>query len=324
MKKITLEGGIEVRTFAPSKDFNPLKATPAQLVANGFPTMPDDPKLRERYVRVWNRIKSRFNYVEPTFRVNSDRIHGPRKGLAAERGEMSYNWSGGVVGVPEGQAFNLVLSDWTIPGVATPTNPQTGQGEPGWHYCSSWVGIDGDRGSADVFQAGVECQVYGTLNGHGEKHVTYAWWEWAPLPEVEITNFGVQPGDRILVILCANEGHGPTTQGTAFMANITTGQYMSYAMNAPSGTRLIGNCAEWIVERPEVGGVTSPLADYGEIIFDYCVAGTDGGLVVNADTGDTIQMTAGRGIISVGELISSQNLVDCTYFPADPDGGGGQ
>ena len=28
-----------------------------------------------------------------------------------------------------------------------------------WYYCASWIGLDGD-GSGDVFQAGVECEVY--------------------------------------------------------------------------------------------------------------------------------------------------------------------
>jgi hypothetical protein len=33
-------------------------------------------------------------------------------------------------------------------------------------------------------------------------------------------------------------------------------------LTAPSGTKLVGNCAEWIVEAPTVGGSQSALAEH--------------------------------------------------------------
>jgi hypothetical protein len=101
-KTITLEGDITVETHAPSPNFNPLTASAAELVANGFPAVPDDAHHRERFAQVWGRLKHKFHYVEPTFRVNRDRTHGPRQPSPTGGTQTSSNWSGGVVTPPGG------------------------------------------------------------------------------------------------------------------------------------------------------------------------------------------------------------------------------
>jgi hypothetical protein len=112
MTEITFEGGIKIKTFKPPHGFNPLTADAAEVVARGFPERPKDPHHLERYERVLGQLKDKFQYIEPTFRVNSDRFHGPRQRLPQSGTETSSNWSGGVVYAPAGQSFKWIEGDW--------------------------------------------------------------------------------------------------------------------------------------------------------------------------------------------------------------------
>jgi peptidase A4-like protein len=90
---------------------------------------------------VFGRLKGRFRYVEPAFRVNRSRSHDPRRGKG---GGTSDNWSGGVVYAAGGQSFRSVQGSWVVPNVY----PATSSSE--WYYFSSWIGLDGD-GSATSY-----------------------------------------------------------------------------------------------------------------------------------------------------------------------------
>jgi hypothetical protein len=306
MKTIKLEGDIKVRTFAPKPNFDPLKASPAELAANGFPSMPDDPHHRERYARVWGRIKHKFHYVAPTLRVEHDQTHGPRHRRPTEGTDTSTNWSGAVVNPPAGQTFKYVEGDWVIPAIDAPTQNE-------WYYCASWIGIDGD-GSSDVFQAGVASQIY--ASGTSISATYYPWWEWFPASPVTITNFPISPGDMITMLLHSASGAGSTT-GYVIWTNVTTGASTNVTLTAPSGTELVGNCAEWIVEAPTVGGSQSALADYGEVFFSVCEAVTVNGTTVNGGTGNNINMTSGGNVVSDGNLITP-TVVQCLYAGTRP------
>src|SRR5258708_32444247 len=77
MARIKLDGGIHVRTFAPPpRGFDPITASPAELFKHGFPARPDHPEHLERYKRVFGLMKDRFQYIEPTCRINPNRRHG--------------------------------------------------------------------------------------------------------------------------------------------------------------------------------------------------------------------------------------------------------
>jgi peptidase A4-like protein len=188
MSKITLEGGIQIRTFAPPREFNPLTANTSDLERYGFPLRPDDPRHMERYRSVYEQLKHKYHYVKPIFRVNTDKRHGRLVPQPEGATETSTNWSGGVVYAPSGQSFKWVQGDWVVPNVDPPTENQ-------WYYCASWIGIDG-AGSNDVCQAGVECDVY--RSGTSVARNTYPWWEWYDdvnkWSEVQITNFAINPG----------------------------------------------------------------------------------------------------------------------------------
>jgi len=316
MKHIELSHGIKITTFdQPPAGFNPLTAQPSELTRYGFPAMSPDAHHQQRYQKVMKQLSPKFNYVQPTFEVHEDRFHKPlnkpngrsnqssgiRTGETSEGTETDTNWAGGVVYAPAGDSFKWVEGDWVVPNVGAPAQNQ-------WFYSASWIGIDGDQ-SNDVCQAGVECEVF--QSGSAISRNIYTWWEWYPLPEVKLTNFPASPGDLITMILCSAQGAG-STSASVFMTNRTSGASTSFGFNAPSGTKLVGNCAEWIVEAPTVGGSQSAIADYGEVFFSVCEAVTAKGVTINGGTGDNINMTAGGTVVSAGNLITP-TVVQCYY-----------
>jgi hypothetical protein len=314
MSVITLSNNLKVTTFSPPCDLDPLGLSSAELQKFGFPPMPDDRHHRARYEYVLKRLKGKFNYIQPTFRVNEDVFHGPSKRHTGAGNkphtvsgtETSGNWSGGVVFAPSGQSFSWIQGDWVIPNVDAPT-------ENMWYYCANWIGIDGSR-SSDVCQMGIACNAY--RSGTSITRNIYPWWEWYPLPEVAITNFTVNPGDMVTALLCAGPGAGATS-AIAVFTNRTTGDSTSVGFNAPDGTTLVGNSAEWVVEAPTVGGQQSSMADYGEVFFSVCEAflGTifNGGTTVNGGTGDNINMQdSGGTIVSQGHIITP-TIIQCEY-----------
>src|SRR2546429_5930298 len=129
--------------------------------------------------------------------------------------------------------------------VPLPADPKGGKSS---FHASAWIGIDG-WGSPDVLQAGTESSLV-----NGSKKV-YAWWEWYPDFEIAISNFPVSAGDTIYCLICATSA----TQASIYLTNDSTDQSTSFNITAPSGTSLVGNCAEWIVETPNVGGNPTTL-----------------------------------------------------------------
>jgi Peptidase A4 family len=307
MAQFKLSEGIEITTFEPPPPgFDPLTASAAMLRRHGFPPHLPEPRHQERYRKVWSQLKGKFHYIQPTFRVNSEKKHGPRKPLKTEGTESSSNWSGAVVYAPAGTSFKWVQADWVVPNVDAPTQNQ-------WYYCANWIGIDGD-GSGDVCQAGVECDVF--RSGGSISRNIYAWHEWYPDPEVQITNLSVNAGDMITVVLCTPQGAGTgggvgSTTATIYITNRTTGASMSYNFSAPGGTKLVGNSAEWIVEAPQINGAQSAIADYGQVFFDVCEGYPTKGAAVSGGTGNNINLNSG-GIVSQGYLVSP-NVVECLY-----------
>jgi hypothetical protein len=146
----------------------------------------------------------------------------------------------------------------------------------------------------------------------------FPWLEWAPAAEVEITNFPVDYGDFITVIVCA--GPGPNaTNAAVYFTNRITGAYTSLNFTAPAGISLAGNCAEWIVEAPNVGGLQSAMADYGQVSFTNCQACVGATrTIVDAGTGRTIDMVDSTNTtVSAGSFVGSTG-VQCDYVGTLP------
>jgi Peptidase A4 family len=331
MARIKLDGGIHVRTFAPPpRGFDPITASAADLFKHGFPARPDHPEHLERFKRVFGQLKDRFHYIEPTFRVNPKRRHGTaasrhfggkvvaKPPVTGTGNEFSSIWSGALVFPAPGQSFRWIVGEWTIPNVSSPDDNQT-------YYCATWIGIDGDSSvpSQDLCQAGINMDV--TRSGGNITRNCSAWCEWFPGQELEIPNFPVTFGDTVAITICTT-GAG-STEALIFYANLTSGMGTSFILDAgtfPDGSQisLLGDSAQWVVERPEVGGNTALLANYVELFFSGCQAvsySADGtqSEVLNGGSEIHIDMLpfgapSPSGILSRGILVADK-VVQCVF-----------
>ena len=300
MKRTNLEGGVTVVTYdLPPENFDPLTASPAELQKYGLPAMPDDPRHRERYQKLFRQLK----FVEPEFRI------APRRGRAAGSAASpannptgtSSNWSGSVVYPPQGQSFKWIQAEWVVPNVVAPGT-----------WCVSRVGIEGDS-TDNVLSAGVQQQL-------GSKAL-FVWFLTPSYPEFEIANISVSAGDRVSVVLCSNQGVG-STSSTVYFANLTTDQSTNFTIGLDGDSPFPANSAEWIVgpdwdPRSNSAASGSELADYGEVLFQSCEAVTTPvKTTVNGGTGSgtTINLIAGGELISEGILIDP-TTVKCVYKP---------
>ena len=118
----------------------------------------------------------------------------------------------------------------------------------------------------------------------------YTWWEWFPAGEVKISNLPVSAGDVMYCLICANT----TSTATVYFSNQSEGVGTRFEITAPRGTTLTGNEAEWIVERPTVGGSVASLTDYAACYFDECIAGGAGN-IDNLNGATLITMTGTSG-----------------------------
>jgi hypothetical protein len=297
MATIQLPNGAKVTKFIPPPvGFDPLRADDTTLIRHGFPLRPADPQALKRWTAA---VSQPMNYIDPDFLLMPHMVHGPRRRGETAGTETSTNWSGAVVYAPAGSTFKWVEGNWNVP------DPFPAAADGTWYYSASWIGIDGD-GSQDVCQAGVECEAV-TAGGVTTKNV-YAWWEWYPNGEVKISNFPVSAGDMLSCVICVTSA----TTATVYLVNNSSGGSTSFQITAPSGTTLQGNCAEWVVEAPTVGGSLANLARYGEVYFDNAIAETSANVLVKGGTGNTISMTGGGKTIST-PTIETPTLIKCLY-----------
>jgi hypothetical protein len=325
MPVTTLEGGVKVRTFRPPPRFNPLTASAMQLRRYGFPARPDDPHLLERYQRVFSRLKGKFQYIEPTFQIDRDRLRSPPDRSSITM--TSDHWSGGLVNAPMGQSFVGIQADWVIPNVY-PTQPLTLNRQ---YECGIWIGLDGygETANGPLCQAGVTSEV-DVLGGNIYRKF-YHWWEWVPsdpnLPSgpATVTDVPVSAGDFVTLAICAPKVGSRSAM--VYFTNNTSGHSTSYEIYPPDqNTRLVGNCAEWIVEARD----TYILAEYGEVFFSSCeaylakistTAGTgDVTTTVDGATGDSFDLVfpyPNGPVISQATLITP-NIIQCSYLGAPP------
>lgn len=253
-----------VFTYAsPPSGFDPLTASDDQLAAYGFPPRPD--KNASGPYASWEKaMKASKHRVIPVLQVTS-RYHGPNiaAGKVENSSATSYNWSG-MVDTTSATSYGSssiiqIGSEFVVPVAVQAHGVCTG----GWDYSSSWVGIDGWNPNApDVLQAGIDSDAY--CSG-GVTTANYdAWFEWFPYTETVISGFPVSPGTDMWVTVWSTTA----TAGHAYLVNLNTNTAVTIAFSAPPGTNLIGNSAEWIVERPGlVGGGLATLTNYTSDYF---------------------------------------------------------
>jgi hypothetical protein len=284
----------------PPKDFDARQATPSELKSYGLPQRPDE-KVFPVLAKQWDKIFSKkVNFITPEFKPMDEllpglrRTHGPIDRDVANSNNSI--WSGGVVLTTAADTFKSIAGIFTVPDVAPPSST------PGTYWMVSWIGIDGYGGN-DVCQIGTVQYVTLGANGSITKGC-YAWTEWYPLSWVAVPNFPISFGDTISVLLCINS----PTQAGFNMYNETTFAHTGFTFNAPAGTTLTGNTAEWIVERPGIGGATSQLCNFGDIYFDGASASTQKNVAHNVGSGLFLNMTEGSSTVALTTL-DNQTLI---------------
>lgn len=254
----------------PPASFNPRTASKEELESWGYPARPDVSEGPEAMTRWQEEVNPALQRSVPelvsrpnSFNRQATNFKSGVKGINSTAATSS-NWSGYAL-ANGSNPFYKVTGRWIVPTVKQAPGTCSG----GWDYSSQWVGIDGATNS-DLLQAGSAANVYCDI---GQSITEYfPWIEWLPAAELVIyknasteTLYPFQPGDYLIVTVTAtNFSGGVSTSGTLNFSDVTQGWGLALTFTAASlgGTEVIGQDAEWIVERTEVNGSFATLPDY--------------------------------------------------------------
>lgn len=266
---------------APTDSFDPVNASDTDLAAFGFPRRPPlESAAYTKWVTRMRNVKRRIlNPIAQTTNIQHGGAAGSRAlvtgGGAVSNGSDSFNWSGALAsGVSGWFSANASYIDiaFQVPTVIAPQTDTSCQYGP--YETSIWGGIDGwyqFPGANDVLQAGVNIGAAGS----GSCSLFYsAWYEWwtsqcttsgnpsLPCYQTNV-NLSINPGDYMYIVVTYST---TSPNGSAFISDQSTGDYVSVTFNEPppinSITQYQGYNAEWIVERPSIGGSVVNLANY--------------------------------------------------------------
>ncbi len=287
--------------------FDPTSASPDELRANGFPPRPDRRAAPRAFERWRRAVTSGARRVLPTL-IQTGLLHRPKIPRGSKNGiDYSSNWSGYALlngAAAYGSAsFYFVMGDFVVPRGEQAFGACTGS----WELSATWVGIDGYN-SNDVPQAGTEADAY---CGGGVTTPYYsAGFEWYPNYEIAIGGFPISAGDDVFFEVW---DINPTVGGV-YLVDYSTNQSASFEMYAPPGTALVGNSAEWVVERPSLGNSLPMLANYIEDFFESGYAGnflsqtSEPGARVAAATVPIVMLDASNAAISTPSLLGTSGL----------------
>lgn len=284
-----------------AKDFNPFTATNRELLTYGLPQAPDkavDPKAYEHWQKAMLAIQNcnqQAQQARSTSAAGSvQNCHGtdvaakPYSSVNAKPagtgatqnvdGTSSisfYNWSG-IAQTNKDKSwnnktsFNEVVSIWNVPYSNHPFGNLPCSEGPWFEV--TWNGIDGFS-NGDVVQGG--SADYWDGGGCGGPVEYYGWVEWYPSYSIlTILCSGnpcyVSPGDDFYVVTYGAAG---TSEQFVFVEDVTQQWYGTFGLTYQSGPGLVGNSAEYVVERPCCNGSDFfPLANYVYEFFNYSFA----------------------------------------------------
>jgi hypothetical protein len=225
--------------------------------------------------------------------------------LSTQASNTSYsdNWSGYVdfSGATSygSSSFYYILNEFVVPVAEQALGACTG----GWDWGSAWNGIDG-WGSPDVLQAGIEFDAY--CSGTTRASYYSAWYEWYPYGEVRIGGLPIAPGDDVFVEVWNTS----STQGHAYLVNLNNNLSTVVGFTAYPGYPLVGNSAEWVVERPTVGGSLATLTNYNMDPFWGAYAYTEASKFYDIDEATPVDMLDNSGnVISYPEYPGLESFV---------------
>jgi Peptidase A4 family len=299
----------------PPNGFDP-KAAPDDVLKRFGVLQRPGPDTSIQYRKFWDGLFSRdATYVAPRFKSRTSRPSLRAVSSFGAGGVRYDNWAG--IGVESnGAPIISVSGTWNVPNLDVPPGLQDGTS------CinSVWIGIDGfSAPSKDILQAGIDLRVTrqaGVLNVE-----ILPWWEWWQGDSFYFDGFPVSPGD---IVSCNISGTAGGTAGTLYMANLVSGRHISLSIPAPAGTTLIGNCAEWIVERQTFDANSSILTElslFGSIFLDNAFATTaippkTDQQTISAGHGTLISMTATDNV----KILASPTILGPTTFRVDRSG----
>jgi Peptidase A4 family len=294
-------------TAAPPEGFDALHASDADLAYHGFPPRPND---NTGDYKSWaEAITASQERIVPVLEQTNIYHRSAAKGPSPAANEAaSYNWSGAVhtdSAKSYGKSsYYFAYSNVTVPTARQANGECTGSAD----YASAWVGIDG-WDSNDVLQDGIEFDAY--CKGGVTSTLYAAWFEWFPFSEVRIGGFPIAPGQKFYIEVWSTS----STLGHAYIVNKTKGKAVQINFTAPKGTKLIGNSAEWITERPGVNGGLATLTNYGSQTYSDVHAETFGGTAI--DAGDSFPVVM---LDNNGKPISIPTLLSATSFKVQDTG----
>lgn len=223
--------------------------TDDELANLGYTERPDVLSSPDQYAK-WLDHVSRPMTVLPEHLVSTN--------VTASPGSYTFsNWSGLEAHSTTKRKYSAVTATWNVPLITFGDS----SGNP--TYSAFWVGLDGDR-TKDLVQAGTEQDAQEFLGILFTNY--YAWSELLPNQPTEQGVFGVNAGDEIEAEVWIGTGSGaPNPKGGygSFRIIDWTQSNESLFYVPLAGTYYNGTEAEWIMERPTVGGSLPDLSAYG-------------------------------------------------------------
>jgi hypothetical protein len=231
------------------------------LAGLGLPSRPE-PDATLRAVRLWERVvdqaflpvrghsiavRTHVQPVEPAFA----QAFGAKVQLA--------NIWAGVAHTSAPGSYTQCDGFWRVPSIGSTSYPLAST--------AVWVGIGGN-GTGSLIQCGTDSQaLYHPLFGHLVVH--YAWHEWWDGPSHRIPDVPVFSDDKVYARAGLDGGNAKY-----FVSNMEYG-YTAWASDSAPAKPFSGRSAEWIVERPNLGGVL-PLAPFQPVTISLGSAVANG------------------------------------------------
>lgn len=242
----------------PPKNFNPVQASPTDLIKYGFPPRPDKKIAPIQYAKWYRAVSRARKFIAPRSNRN-----------AKPEVEENAGWSGALLKTPPTPfSSNKEVSIWSASAsyiIPNPYPPPTGATDKVPYKVRNWVGFDGYSVSS-CYRAGSTSQVI--KSGDNLNQTAVPFFEWVNTDPVggerrEYPDLNVKPGDVLTVFVFGIVG---SNRVNAFLLNVGSGEFTSDSFT--NGPALEGTSAEWITEALlSPAGQKLGFADYGVTFF---------------------------------------------------------